>query len=99
MVESVNPTEFQLVSAYPNPFNPIINIEFNVQEKDEVSIQVFDLNGNLVKIITQSTFNEGTYSLTWSGKNNEGLLVSSGIYFIQAIQSGKIEKKKILFLK
>lgn len=80
--ETVNliPSEFQLCSNYPNPFNPSTNIPFNLPEKSNVNITIYDLTGRTIKILVNEQFNEGTHRVIWDGTNDNGRLVSNGVY-------------------
>ena len=69
--------DFTLVNIYSNPFNPMITIDFSSSIQQFISIQIFDLNGKIVKIIYNDNIQTGNHSIEWNGKN-----VSSGIYFI-----------------
>jgi len=74
--------EFVLYPNYPNPFNPITNIKFEINVSGNVSIDIFNIRGENMYNETVP-LNPGTYSRAWNARN-----YSSGIYFIN-IKSGK----------
>jgi len=84
---------------YPNPFNPSTTIEYQVPKQTTVKINIYDINGQLVKELLNEEKNTGNYSTVWNGKNNAGNTVASGTYFYQ-IQSGDfIQVKKMILLR
>ena len=93
------PMEFSISSAYPNPFNPTINIDFSTPQKTDVYIQVFDLLGRSIFNHKQELNNAGKYKFQWNAMDNKGNNVSSGIYLVTIQHKKNIFKQKITFLK
>jgi len=93
------PTESKLNQNYPNPFNPTTTIEYEIQKKDNVKIDIYDITGSLVNTVVNETKDVGSYSVIWDGKNSNGLEVSSGAYFYQLVVGDFISTKKMIFLK
>jgi bilirubin oxidase len=89
-----NPNTFSLLSAYPNPFNPRTSIQFRVEMQRIVSLQIFDINGRLVKTLVNGKFSPGTHEIQWHAENQ-----ASGIYFVQLSQGKILEHQKIILLK
>jgi hypothetical protein len=83
---------FELFNNYPNPFNPVTNIEYQLSEPAFVYLRVYNTLGEQVKILVNEMQNSGRYSVRF---NAEGL--TSGVYFYK-IESGdmKIVKNMIL---
>ncbi len=98
-VDEILPEEFSISSAYPNPFNPTVSIDFSVPEKTDVNIQVFDLLGKNVFTYQQDLTNPGKYRFQWNARDNSGNNVASGIYIIAIQHKKNIYKQKITFLK
>jgi hypothetical protein len=65
----------------PNPFNPATVISFSLREPSAVSLKVFNIGGQLVKILAAGNFSEGDHRVLWDGRNYRAENVSSGIYF------------------
>jgi len=81
--------KFQISNIYPNPFNPTTTIEYIVKENQNVSISIYNIGGELVKTLVNTTKNTGNYSVVWNAA-----YTSSGVYFIhfQAGDFATIEK-------
>ena len=100
-VESViMPDKYGIIEIYPNPFNPIANIQFEISEFTQATLSIYDLNGRLLKILLDNKMNPGQYSSVWSGTDMQGYQVSSGIYLI-VLEAGrqKVQTRKMVLLK
>ncbi len=92
------PTGFALHQNYPNPFNPVTTISFDLPHESKWSLQVYNVNGELVKDI--SDFSEaGQISIEWDGTTNSGSQVASGVYFYRLNAGSFTESKKMIMLK
>lgn len=67
--------------SHPNPFNPSTNFTFSLQYAEKVSLMIHDGRGRLVKTLTSGVVGAGTHTVAWSGEDNGGKRVSSGVYF------------------
>jgi len=101
LVESPNAAaeEIEGVQIYPNPFNPQTSFRFQVQEKTAVKLQVFNLNGQLVKTITDADFAPGVYVKRWNGRGQDGRPAASGVYLYRLQIGTKILNGRIQLLK
>ena len=99
MDNNFSPETFYLGPAYPNPFNPVTNIDLTVPFTDKVSISIFDILGKEVSILHNGTLVSGHYQFTWNGNNSFGHLLASGTYFVMVSYRDKIEIRKLLLLK
>ena len=88
------PVISSLVSSYPNPFNPIVTINYTVTNFQNINLSIVDLNGNLVEALVNEKVAPADYSLVWDAGQ-----YPSGIYFIQYKTEGFIENQKITLLK
>ena len=77
MAEPPLPESYMLRDAYPNPFNPVTNIRFDLPENALVEINIYNITGRLVETLIRDDFRAGYHSVIWNA--NE---FSSGIYFI-----------------
>jgi len=88
--------EFKLNQNYPNPFNPTTTITFQITKAGDVKLEVFDVNGKLVKTLINQYMNaqerEQKYVYDASG-------LSSGTYFYKLTNSGYTETRKMLLVK
>ena len=79
--ENELPAAYRLYRNYPNPFNPITNIQFDLPEKKNISLMIYDILGHPVRELLNSVLPAGTYTYTWDGTDQHGHSVSSGVYF------------------
>lgn len=96
---SQSPLLLKNVSAYPNPFNPSTTISFELLKSDSVSIDIFNLKGQLIKNLCHQNFNSGTHSIVWDGKTDEGTPCSSGQYLYRMKVENSLLTKKLLLIK
>ena len=88
------PQAWALLPPYPNPFNPIVTIDFQVPRQQLVVVGVYNLQGRLVEQLVASRLTPGKYRLQW-----EGSRVASGVYLVR-LQSGAFQQvRKVLLLK
>ncbi len=66
--------------AYPNPFNPTCEINFSLPAAGLVSVEVFDVQGRLVRTLLQANVNAGPHVLNWNGQDRNGQPVAAGVY-------------------
>ena len=93
------PAEFSIAQNFPNPFNPVTSITFDVAEMDEVSLVVYDLTGKEVITLVSGTYTPGTYNVEWNAVNNAGDGIVSGMYIYRYISSEEAITRKMLYLK
>lgn len=91
--------EFSLLQNYPNPFNSSTKIYFNLNQKRNIQLKIFDLLGKEVITLINEDLFAGNYDIEWNGKNNQGDEVTSGIYFYKIITDVSIAGKKMILLK
>ena len=99
LIGSNLPAEFSISQNFPNPFNPVTSITFDVAEMDEVSLIVYDLTGKKVATLVSGTYTPGTYKVEWNAVNNAGDGIVSGMYIYRYISSEKAITRKMLYLK
>ncbi len=82
---------------HPNPFNPQTEIVFWLPKTEAASLQVYDIQGRLVRTLIQEELPAGMNRITWKGKNESGGAVSSGTYFYRLnTESGTLVRKMTL---
>ena len=86
--------DYSISAAYPNPFNPTTQMSLTLNTAADVSVKVFNMNGQLVDVIANGQMSSGSYSFTWDGTN-----ASSGVYFIQTEVGSEISNQKIMLVK
>jgi hypothetical protein len=88
-----------LAQNYPNPFNPQTTIAFTLKDRGQVSLKVYNVNGELVRTLANETRAVGSHQLTWDGRNDSGQPVSSGVYFYKLVSNNFSQTKKMVLLK
>jgi hypothetical protein len=83
--------DYYLYQNYPNPFNPTTKIGYKLKERSYVKLLVYDIKGELVKVIVNKQQNAGYYDVEFRGEN-----LSSGIYLyrIEVIGKGNLPDGK-----
>ncbi|OQY29386.1 MAG: hypothetical protein B6244_04010 [Candidatus Cloacimonetes bacterium 4572_55] len=82
----------------PNPFNPATTIAFSLHEKGRVELEVYNIAGQKVKTLLDNKMNPGVHSVSWQGENDNGLAVSSGVYFYRLKTEFGFERSKRMVL-
>ena len=85
--------------VYPNPFNSFVSIEFNFKIYNDVNINIYGVNGNLIKSLFNSKKGLKISKIRWDGTDNNFENVSSGLYLCVIENSGNIHTQKIILLK
>lgn len=88
-----------LLKTFPNPFNLEVNFKLTVPFATNISIQIFNSIGELIKEIDNKFFLSGTHSISWNAHDSNNRIVNSGIYFVRLQTSNMILTKKIILLK
>jgi hypothetical protein len=90
---------FKLFHAYPNPFNPVTTLRYDLPEYENVNITIYDMMGRQVKTLINGSQTAGYKSIQWDATNNTGQPVSAGLY-LYTIEAGKFRQtKKMVLLK
>ena len=84
---------------YPNPFNPETQISFQISKDSYVSMNVFNLKGQLVKSLVNENLKSGSHTITWNGNDDNGRAVASGIYFFRLSNDGVNKIHKCTLMK
>lgn len=97
--EIIPPETFKVNQNYPNPFNPITSLTYELSEDAYVSITIYDLLGNVVKNLVDTTQPSGYKTVRWNATNNQGSPVSGGVYLYKIQAGGFSKTKKMILLK
>ena len=90
---------FQLYKAYPNPFNPMTAISFNLPEVTRVEIVIYDLVGREVWKSAKMNYTAGSHSIIWNGTNQAGKPVGTGMYIVKLNSNKYSATQKVLLMK
>lgn len=92
-------SSFMLFQNYPNPFNPSTTIQYSIPIPGDVKIAIYDVQGRVVRSFDSPPHLAGNNSITWDSRNDDGALVTSGMYFCQVLFNNNSLVKKLLLLK
>ena len=89
---------------YPNPFNPETWIPYTLAQEAHVTIQIYDVLGEVVRELSLGQKSAGTYhdrnrAAYWDGKNDKGEAVASGVYFYYLTAGDFKASRKMLISK
>ena len=93
------PQQFVLYPNYPNPFNPVTTIRYDLSKESFVDITIYDMLGNVVNNLIYTNQSSGYKSIQWNATNNIGAPVSAGVYLYKIKAGDLVETKKMIFLK
>lgn len=96
---NIIPVDSYLGKVYPNPFNPSTTLQYGLKEAGQVKISVFNARGQLVRNLVNESKTAGTYQVVWDGKDNNGHIAPSGIYFFRMDTKEGIKTTKGLMIK
>ncbi len=93
------PKHFARAEIHPNPFNPSTTFRLTLGVRDEATVRLYNLRGELVKTLHAGGMDAGTHELAWNGTDDRGAAVASGVYVMKAVTNGFEVTKKAVLLK
>jgi hypothetical protein len=97
--EGIFPTEFALHQNFPNPFNPLTSIRYDLPENEYVTVMIYDMLGRQVRQLVDSFQEAGFKSIVWDATNDYGSPAAAGVYLYK-IQAGDfMQTRKMVLLK
>jgi len=97
--DSKFPKTFELANNYPNPFNPSTTIHFAVPSTGAISLAIYNMLGQQVRMLVNGTVSAGYHDVVWDARDDNGKAVESGVYFYR-LQTGTTALiKKMLLIK
>ena len=91
--------KYGIKGAFPNPFNPIVQLVYELSDNVLVEGEIFDTAGKKIRTLFKENQSAGKKAVTWDGKNQDGMLVSAGVYYFRLSSNNLIETKKLLMVK
>jgi hypothetical protein len=88
-----------LLAAFPNPFNATTTVEYRAPEEGEVRLSVYALSGQLVRELALGWHAAGGYTVSWNGRDRDGLAVGTGLYLVVLEQRACRQAAKLVLLK
>jgi hypothetical protein len=95
--DSEDESDSTYIVAYPNPFNNMVKLQFNLEAPSIISAAIYNFIGQKIFDVANDESVEGTKIYTWNGRNNFGSTVSSGFYIIRAIITDQKTKKENVY--
>ncbi len=86
-------------SIYPSPFNPETTVSFSLEKESNSEVSVYNIKGERVTVLSKGVINAGNHSVKWTGNNDAGKSVSSGVYFFVLKTNNSQDVKKAILLK
>jgi M6 family metalloprotease-like protein len=93
------PKKFLLEQNYPNPFNPETMIPFNLNQNSKVTVKIFNVLGQEMITLLDRDLGAGKHVIQWNGTDNNGVYVSSGVYFYQVESNGNKAVRKMMLMR
>jgi subtilisin family serine protease len=91
--------QYQLMNAYPNPFNPATTIGFRIGAQEKVDLAIYDVLGRKIRMITNDILPEGLHNVVWDGVDDQGRQVATGVYYTRLVTPGFSSSSKLLMVK
>ncbi len=98
-LEEIIPVATILYQNHPNPFNPTTNIRFAVTNAGNISINIYNIKGEQIKTLVNAVYPVGEHTVVWNGKDNNGKIVSSGVYFYHMLSKEYSSTRKMILMK
>jgi hypothetical protein len=93
------PDQFELGQNYPNPFNPSTIIPFKIKQSGFVSLDIYNLKGQLVRSLVQRSMPAGSHAVVWDGRDGKGAAVPSGSYLYKLKTAGFEQSRRMEYIK
>jgi hypothetical protein len=91
--------EFTVLPAYPNPFNPSTTITYGIDTDSKITVQIYDITGQLITTLLKTEQTQGWHSVIWNGTNNKGTQAPAGIYLSKITAGNEVKTNKLMLLK
>ena len=93
------PTAYWLSQNYPNPFNPETAIRYTLPEEADVRLMIYNTMGQTVRTLVDASRPAGYHQAAWNGRDDEGHLVSGGVYFYRMTAGEFSETRRMILLR
>ena len=87
------PHNFGLTSAYPNPFNDAVNIQYSTSKSGHINLGVFDMTGRRITELVNGNMSSGNYNVTWHPKD-----ASAGVYLVRLDSNSESDFRKVIYM-
>lgn len=90
---------FYLAQNYPNPCKPFTNISYILFKSGYVQLEIFNIKGQLVRMLINEKLSVGDYRVNWDGLDENGHSVSTGVYFFRLRVANQVKTKSLILIK
>ena len=90
---------YLISTNYPNPFNASTTITFSLPESVQTSIRIYNSTGQLLRTLFDGRLEAGINNILWDSKDENGMVISSGLYFYRIKSGSSAISGKMLLLK
>ena len=97
--ETLAPQDFSLLPNWPNPFNPETTLRYVLPQAGPVSLTIYDLVGQRVRLLVDEVQAPGVYTLQWNGRDENGMEVASGLYFYRIEAGAFVQTRKMTLVR
>lgn len=94
-----HPFTTKLLGNHPNPFNPDTMIRYSVNQDSRITIEIFNIRGQLINLLVDDFHSAGDYSVVWDGKDEKGNTAASGIFFYRMKAGRYTSTRKMIMMK
>jgi hypothetical protein len=98
-IEELKPHKTALYGAFPNPFNPMTTISFDMSRDEHVTIEIFNIKGQKVSTLVNDVLGAGRHSVVWYGVDDYGRNVGSGVYLYRMTTESYNSIQKMILMK
>ncbi len=100
MASSVEiPVSFAMGQNYPNPFNPMTSISFSLPRAENVQLAIYGVDGRRIAVLVNESMDAGHHQITWTGRDETGQQVASGVYFYRITAGEFSDVQKMTLMK
>jgi hypothetical protein len=93
------PTVFKFYQNFPNPFNPLTTIRFDLPEAQNVRLNIYSVDGKHIANLVNEPLPTGPHSVTWNGTDDNGHQVASGTYVYRLEAGQYVEGKRMTLIR
>lgn len=93
------PEQFSVSLPFPNPFNSMTTIQYSLGERTRVSLTIYDMLGQKVRVLAEGFKDAGRHSVVWNGCDASGVSTASGLYFVRLSAGGHSVQNKVMYLR
>jgi hypothetical protein len=97
--ENEQPREVSLLKSYPNPFNHTTRIDVDLEQPTECQLNIYNVSGQIVKTLFSGLHTADAQDIEWDATDDNGLSISSGIYYCTLISSHLRQSIKLLLVR